>query len=343
MPFPKKRLRILVILAVLAGAAPLLAWRYEYRVHSTFLANDPYYVLDSIAGHEHKPNTTRQIDWPEHPAGAFAMRTNNLGFREDTDTEPGLPQHRILVTGDSHTDGVCANHESWPNLLQVALNSLIDSRQPTEVLNGGTGFYTFQQYEGFLRKHGHLADTWIVTVYTGNDFIETLLYDSTATNFGPAIQTFGYRMAKKWSGTGAVGGTQSANQELFFKLYPEKKAVALSLAMQRLQQLKEAADKAQANLLIAFLPSEAQVDSTAEAELRAAIELPSNTALAATELQQLLADWLQKQQIPVIPLDTALRANNGSSYFWQTDSHLNTEGHALVAEAMFAYLAFGRE
>ena len=100
------------------------------------------------------------------------MTTNNLGFREDEDTQENKPANtiRVLVTGDSHIDGVVYNSESFPNLLESRLNADYGSER-FEVINGGVGYYGPQHYLGFLRKYAFLRpDMFIVVVYSGNDF-----------------------------------------------------------------------------------------------------------------------------------------------------------------------------
>lgn len=44
-----------------------------------------HYRADPLVGHVHLPNARREFDWQEHPRGEIVFRTNNLGFREDTD------------------------------------------------------------------------------------------------------------------------------------------------------------------------------------------------------------------------------------------------------------------
>jgi hypothetical protein len=122
--------------------------------HNFLVDEANYYVADATAGHLHRPNVNLEFAWPEHQKGKIIFRTNNLGFREDNDTAIKKADHtvRILVTSDSHTDGVVNNAESFPNLLEDKLNA--GSISPGfEVINGGVGYYTFQNYAGFLRKH----------------------------------------------------------------------------------------------------------------------------------------------------------------------------------------------
>lgn len=92
--------------------------RGNYRANFHFPSGERgYYTSDSIAGHIDKPFATPLYLWQEHPKGAIRLAVNNLGFREDSDTkrQKDLETYRILVTGDSHMDGVVYNSESFAN------------------------------------------------------------------------------------------------------------------------------------------------------------------------------------------------------------------------------------
>ena len=50
-------------------------------------SDDDYYQADSLTGHFHKPNVTRDFKWVEHPDGKIIMKTNNVGLRNDFDCQ----------------------------------------------------------------------------------------------------------------------------------------------------------------------------------------------------------------------------------------------------------------
>lgn len=80
----------------------IAAGLYVRRRTGDFLTRETdYYVPDALASHVHKPHAKREYAWAEHEKGKVVFRTNNLGFREDEDTEVTKPQHavRVLVTG----------------------------------------------------------------------------------------------------------------------------------------------------------------------------------------------------------------------------------------------------
>jgi len=112
--------------------------------------------------------------FPEHPDGHFLYRGNNLGFREDHDTRIEKSDSiRIVVLGDSHTDGVCWNRESYANRLEHHLNEQRDGRS-YEVINAGTGKYSpFQYLRAYQYRIKPLRpDIVVIGLYVGNDFFD---------------------------------------------------------------------------------------------------------------------------------------------------------------------------
>lgn len=157
-----------------------------------------YMQVDDLAMWEHKGNVRFIQRWDEHPDGEIKFFTNSLGFRNNDElnrfNDKGL---RILVTGDSHTDGVVNNEESFPNVLENLLNKR-DSHQVFEVLNGGVGFYSFRNYYGFLEKHKSLQpDYYLVNVFTGNDFRENLLYEDSSNSYLNILKNVYMRVSRK--------------------------------------------------------------------------------------------------------------------------------------------------
>lgn len=314
---------------------PFLAVWYEDHKRDAFLQNDPFYQLDSVAGHLHTADTSRYVEWPEHAASGFEMATNNRGFREDANTPETTSALRMMVLGDSHTDGVCANSESFANVAETIFNEKF-AGTPIEVdmVNAGTGFYSFQHYLGSYRKHRALANDWIVTVYLGNDFIETLLYDERSVQIGPTLETSWYRVRKKMlnAGTG-MASTQAVNQLLFFHLYPEKKQQALALAKQHLDVMIDSCAAGNEALTVLLLPPKMDVDTNAYKALAEATGWPATTLNINHAFGDSLMTYLRQRDVQVLHLGSTLR-NAGQPVFWEADHHLNVVGHAAVAKAI---------
>ena len=103
----------------------------------------PRFQYDPVAWVVLKPDSGNDlVPWPEHPSGHIQLHSNNMGFREDAPTQVEKHGYRVLVTGDSHTDGAVNNAESYANVLEALLNQSLDpsgATQPVEVINAGVG------------------------------------------------------------------------------------------------------------------------------------------------------------------------------------------------------------
>lgn len=121
----------------------------------------------------HPPHQVTEVKTDEHAAGTIVVRRNDCGFREDTSTPIVKPDgvFRILVLGDSHTDGVCFNAESYANRLEAALN-VAELGLQFDVINAGqVTFSPYQEwwlYEKVGRRFS--PDLVVVGMYAGNDY-----------------------------------------------------------------------------------------------------------------------------------------------------------------------------
>lgn len=102
------------------------------------------------------------------------LRTNNLGLRRDTPTALQKPPGvlRILVLGDSQSEGIVENAETYAALVESALGRV----RPTEVLNAATsGYSPLLSYLWWERYGASLQpDAVLLALYTGNDLGELL-------------------------------------------------------------------------------------------------------------------------------------------------------------------------
>jgi len=123
---------------------------------------------DAVLGFATQANRTYRFTFPEHP---FFFRSNNRAFLEDKDTpiEKALGTVRIVVLGDSQTEGLVINSESYPHRLGAILNGAATGRY--EVINAGTGRYSpYQYYVKAVHQIVPLKpDHIIVGMYIGND------------------------------------------------------------------------------------------------------------------------------------------------------------------------------
>src|SRR5437763_7745404 len=76
-----------------------------------------------VLGHEHTPSLDLVVPLAEHTAGSFRFHTNNLGLRRDNDMSSEKPADlfRVLVLGDSQTEGYVDNPETFSSGLESEL------------------------------------------------------------------------------------------------------------------------------------------------------------------------------------------------------------------------------
>ena len=161
----------------------------------------------------HPPRQVTEIKTDEHPNGTIVVRRNECGFREDVETPITKPDgvFRILVLGDSHTDGVCFNDECYANRLETALNSAELGRR-FEVINAGQ--VTFSPYqEWWLYEkvgRGFAPDLVIVGMYAGNDYWD-LMQRGDRVHLQPHGDGFEHRGPTVSPATGDAGNSAEAD------------------------------------------------------------------------------------------------------------------------------------
>lgn len=202
-----------------------------------------------------------------------------------------------------------------------------------EVINAGVGFYSFQNYKGVIKKFAHLKpDLFVVTVYTGNDFIEGYLYDKENQTIFPSLQTFWYRLAKGFfQFRTKMASTQSTNQLLFFKIFPGKKEKAITIARQQLVEIKKMCDENQTELLVVLLPSKFESEKEFREKVISLSGWKEPEIYINRDLTSSLENWLSAEKIEFInPAKEFGEAEQ--KLFWDTDQHLNKTGHSLLAK-----------
>ncbi len=113
------------------------------------------------------------IPKPEHSSlVAFEKRLAHNDLRTPSNT-----RHRIVVVGDSHTEGVSEKQDTYSSQLRDRLTQR--DGVPIEVINAGVARYS--PYQCYLRlKHDLVKfspDLVIVALYVGNDLLDMLRID----------------------------------------------------------------------------------------------------------------------------------------------------------------------
>jgi len=326
---------------------------YRYVIEDTkrklFLEND-------TLGFLHKLNAEFTVSWQESPNGKITFKTNNLGFRENSPTFLEKEcDYRILVFGDSHTDGVVNNENSFVNVAESTLNKT----EPdfVEIINAGIGHQNlFQQYLQFKQSLYLKPNVAIFAFYTGNDFIEILdksvfhlEFEEGTLNPHPAQQTvinflsensLIFRIVRKFNTSAYFKAErikryalwQSLAQEYYFNKNPEDFEKAVYLHKYVLTQIKKAAKKNGVQIYFIILPSKYQVERNSDLDnfkkIEEILDLSPN-AEVDEKIRINISEILITNEIPFLdPYEEFIKqASTSRPLFWNADHHLSEEGH----------------
>jgi hypothetical protein len=303
-------------------------------------------MYDPLAYAVLKPDVTETWPWPEHPDGKITSRTNNLGFREDAPTQVEKHGLRILVCGDSHTDGMVNNAESFANVLEELLDvswTTVPDHPRVEVLNAGVGNTGPHNYVGTLKRNLHLQpDLVIVALYTGNDFLNALALSDFFTKrpeskpAGRVGEAYQRQMLEAYKTLGAVV-VDRFNQALKFSRFPEDGELALSVAVGCFEELAAICRERGIGLLAVILPTKPDADladdrDTFEQTL-ATCGLTAEQYGINARLGARFAEALRARGIAVLDATAAFQADP-TPHYWRKDWHLNVAGHALLARLL---------
>lgn len=286
----------------------------------------------------HQPHARRAFAWAEHPTGALELRTNGQGFREDAETapspDPGRP--RWVAVGDSHTDGVAPNAETWPNRLEAHLGA---AGLDIEVINAGAGYYGPSELQAAAQRLLRLRPTGLILApYLGNDLLDGLV--SAATAGGPPVPTTPprvprlLRLVERWPGP----VHQQLNQDLLLAEHPALATPACAELTGALRGATVVAAAQGVAVIIAPLPGALE------------LALPEDELLHdISDALGLRADQLHQHRPCAAGLEAAVRAGlppgvdlgwvdpgpalraAGRSTVWAADLHLSVVGNDVVA------------
>ncbi|MEZ6092079.1 MAG: hypothetical protein R3C05_29555 [Pirellulaceae bacterium] len=106
------------------------SWLFATKAFSFLFSSQDRTKLSHVAfireaqekGWMHWPLTRSVKLTNEHPKGEIVFQRNGSSFRENQETpvEKPVDTRRIIITGDSHTDGAVWNNENAANLLEIA-------------------------------------------------------------------------------------------------------------------------------------------------------------------------------------------------------------------------------
>lgn len=336
-------------------------------------AREAWWQYDATLGWRHKPNTAFRIRWPEADTGFINFDLNNLGFRETSKTqEDSQRRYRILVFGDSHTEGAVDTPDSIPNAAEAALNKMgIDS----EVLNAGVGGYSLYQERLLFEEMLYLSpDVVVFVLYVGNDYKDILLQASphlsidsrgeVITHPPPpaAPETWINRLQRRswafqraravWNSSredefaltplqriakthrGVVW--QSMDQADFFKRYPKRFQDSSTIHAHEVREIARSAAENNIELYFVILPSKYQIEPETNVSGFALgerlLDLDPHDKFEDRVRENFRA-ILDAQHIPYLdPYDRLIQSDR--QLYWTSGHHLNIEGCAVIGELL---------
>ena len=256
----------------------------------------------------------------QNPEGGWRFRTNSLGMRCETEPLESKPSLRVVVTGDSHTEGVCSNFENLSN--QLALRLRAAGIGDAEVLNSGGGGYDFYNYVGVVRARAELQpDLYVVIVFGGNDFQGSMGLQRFFHGRGEIKnQPWDSRemLAKHKNAKGVLA--QELFQAFYFMNNPSEEEIALRTAISACMEMTRTAAEVGARVLFVYLPPSLAGQPELLADVRDATIADLGLPPDCIEISNRLADqWLEalrERELPVLDLRPAF-AGAEEDLYWR--------------------------
>lgn len=298
--------------------------------------------LDPSAVTVYNPYMAFLRRWEEHPDGEYWCRTNGLGLRDDQEPQLDHPVPRVLVVGDSHTDGVFENAQHFGSELERRLRREPRLRE-LEVLNAGHGGQTLHHYLGSLERLSWLRpDACVVMVYGGNDFQDVLtLHYRFSNTRPPATARANAELYERATTFSAAALSQCFAAMKFFAQNPTEVDVALNAAGALSSEIVAHCERLGAKALFVYIPpvleTQPELMDLPVESLRQALELaPEDLALQGSMADRYLAG-LEAMGAEYIDLRPHFKAS-GEPLYWKRDHHINIAAQRVIADATQAWI-----
>lgn len=300
-------------------------------------------LYDPVLYFRRPPNLSIRNRVGEATYDRWTLRTNGQGFREDADLVLE-PDARVLVIGDSHTDGVCENGKSFANQLE----GLLAARHPgktLDVVNAGVGGYSFYNYARGLDAYVKPldVDVYVCAVYGGNDFLETLsplhYFQRTKVKGGGrayAKRVVAFKKALKEDSGPFIA--QQLQQLTFLTEWPEEAELAMSAATELTRAMAARARELEVALVFVYIPPmwdvqlERYVEDPAALVHALGVDGEGDIATADAWADRWMA-VVRELGVPLIDMRPAFRDRDEDLY-WHIDHHINVAAQRAVAEAL---------
>ena len=312
-------------------------------VDALFGRSESTEVHDAWTYFRHRPGIRVRVPWPEHPAGAWDYVTNAQGLREDHDVDLAKDVPRVVVLGDSHADGFCDNRDAFANLLEADLRGRCgpDDLEVVNAANGGFGPY---QMLGAVEKYASARPrAFVVALFAGNDFLDARHPSAwfAGRSVEAATEAEGEELERAFAISPALM-TQGLQSVLLARRRPGEHERLVTVVAGLVREMRDAAERAGARLVVLAIPSPLDVPGGVEPEVAARVRedlgLSEHELAATARATEALALELRAHGIELRDLRPALAAS-GRPCYWRKDFHLDLDGHRVVAAALSELLA----
>jgi lysophospholipase L1-like esterase len=289
--------------------------------------------------YHYKAGIENVMRFDEHPRRRVHRRTNAHGLRNAREVLAQHPDLRVLVVGDSHTDGVCDPDETFASRLERKLAAQ-RADWSVESLNAGCGGYSFYHHLGTLERFlPAQPDVFVVCVFGGNDFIEPLLVRAafewlpspgSHAAFAPQLE----RAAS--ASKGAV--YQGLSAVKYLQTFPAEVENCFETARNLTREMVAVCRANGVAPVFVYLPPahDVQWERYSEALSRTAELLELDPAASRAVLDELAERYLAllvESGVTVLDLRPMFRAADKPLY-WSSDLHINLDAHELIAQEL---------
>jgi len=290
-----------------------------------------------ILGARRRPHFESYLRHGEHPRGGYPVRCNALGMRDaELLANPDL---RVLIAGDSQTEGVCANTESFANLWEARLRESFPDAG-VEVLNAGQGGTSPWTYLNALEAYAGLEpDLFCPVFYGGNDFRGALELERFHRQRGAGKARYKADLQERLPDVTPGERQQEIDQAAYFLVNPRDREIGIEVWVALAMEMRRQCDALGCAFRPVYLPPAYNGQPEVFAErLRRIEEGWPQLHGELLELDRLVDAWISElaaRDVPVLDLRPAIRAANEPLY-WTRDLHLNLAGNAQVAQRLGA-------
>lgn len=292
---------------------------------------------DPLSGFRSPANLDQLVPLPEHPDGSIRVRKDSLGLRREGEPSDSRPDLRILVLGDSHTEGACSRAETFAQLLEERLAQ--EQPRSVEVLNAGKSGYSFYGYAGALERLARLEPHVVLcVVYAGNDFVDALLLHHYFERTTPAVSWTELSCVPELPPEMQPSVLTQSHQQLFtLARVPEEQQSAVEAGVVTLEWMAKSCRQRSVRFMSVLLPAMADVQPRwIEPDLGLVASALALDAPALGITERVTDAWMERTRergVEVLDLRPVFRSSTVPLY-WPRDHHLNPAGHRVVAEAI---------